>query len=181
MDDQFGGAKESVFAGREGSSASVRVAARDCNAEPFECLHAWKTSTRLRRIMVGRLRPFTTPTLLPSSSRIGPCSICSSKCAANGLLRYDAGVEPRKPILSSSCFMVFLFPSWPGVTSAKFHAVSRGTASAQTPDETAIMGKRAPSSLEVGVSVSVPHHVPLSRIFLPTHFVQFTTPILPSV
>jgi hypothetical protein len=79
--------------------------------------------------------------------------MCSSKCAANGLLRYDACIEPRNPILSSSCFIVFFFPSSPGDTSARFQAVSNGTASAQTPDETAIIGKRAPSSLILFLSM----------------------------
>lgn len=53
VDDQFGGAKESVFTGRKGSSTGVGVAARHCDVEPFECLHAWETSARLGRIVAG--------------------------------------------------------------------------------------------------------------------------------
>lgn len=93
----------------------------------------------------GRV-PWTTPILSPSSSRMGPCSMCSSKWAANGFDSWDAGSSPRYPILSSSCNIVFASP-WCGVTSARSQASWMGTAPAQTPDDTAILGNRAPSSL----------------------------------
>ena len=76
--------------------------------------------------------------------------MCNSKWAAKGFERKDAGRSPQYPILSSSSFMDFGAPSLAS-TSRKFHAVWSSTASAQTPDATAILGNRAPSSLLVSV------------------------------
>ena len=91
--------------------------------------------------------PRTTPTFCSSSSKMGPCSMCSSKCAAMGCASCDAGVSPRKPMRSSSCLTVRGEPLGGGVTSAQFHAVSSGIDPAQTPEAMVIMGNRAPSSL----------------------------------
>ena len=44
MYNKFCGTEEGVFARGEGSGTGVRVAAGDCDAEPFKCLDTWKGS-----------------------------------------------------------------------------------------------------------------------------------------
>lgn len=87
--------------------------------------------------------PLTTPIFLLAISNSGPCSMCSSKCAAMGVLVYELGVLPRYPMRESSVAMVAV----PGCTSRRLYAASRGIEPAHTPDAHMDIGKRAPSSL----------------------------------
>lgn len=67
----------------------------------------------------------------------------SSKWAARGIASALHLVAPRKPIRSSSDFIVAVGSR----TSANAHAVSSGMIPAHTEDDTTDFGKRAPSSL----------------------------------
>lgn len=108
--------------------------------------------------------PLTTPTLFPARSRIGPCSMCSSKCAPMGVASWLAGTDPRYPMRRSSDSTV----AGPA-TSRDECARERGILPAQTPEDIMLMGKRAPSSLrDVNTTAG--------EICETTYFVQFTTP-----